>query len=151
MISVTCLQPCPIDSDRGTEFMNSRLQKFCDDHGIRKTATAGYDPAANGAGENAIGFIKRKARQLIIGSSLPTSWWGVASLAAASYTRCAAELDQWPTLPFGVRAMVVQDPPERNAFMPRSLPCTVFGPSDEVSGGYYIYQQGRVKQAVNVK
>ena len=48
-----------------------------DDHGIRKTATAGYDPAANGAGESAIGFIKRKARQLIIGASLPTSWWGV--------------------------------------------------------------------------
>merc|ERR1712002_975622 len=120
--------------------MNSKLQAFCDQHGIRKTATAGYDPSANGAGEAAVGFIKRKARQLCIGAQLPTSWWGVASLAAASYSRCAAGLCEWPALPFGTRVMQVQDPPERNAFLPRSLPATIFGPADKVSGGYLAYQ-----------
>ena len=35
--------------------------------------------------------------------------------------------------------------------MPRSLPCTLFGPADEVSGGYYAYHQGVIRQATNVK
>ena len=47
--------------------------------------------------------------------------------------------------------MLVKDPPERNAFLPRSLPCTLFGPADEVSGGYYAYHYGVVRQATNVK
>ena len=45
--------------------------------------------------------------------------------------------------------MVVQDPPPRNAFAPRSLPATVFGPSDRVPGGMVIYQAGKLKEVRN--
>ena len=74
------------------------------------THTAGYDPSANGAGESAVGFFKRKCRHLLTGNRLTTRWWGVGVLAAAYYSRCAAGLEQWPALPFGTSAMVVQDP-----------------------------------------
>ena len=120
-------------------------------HGIRKTTTAGYDPSANGAGESAIGFIKRRSRQLLVGSALSTKWWGMSTLAAASYSRCGAEFDNWPSLPFGTRVMHVHDPPERNSFLPRSLPATIFGPAEKVPGGYYAFQRGVIKEAVNVK
>ena len=143
--------PHRLHSDMGGEFMNQALTDYCNFHGIRKSHTGGYDPSANGAGESAVGFIKRKSRQLLVGSGLTTHWWGMAALCAASYSRCAAELEDWPALPFGVRAMLVKDPPERNAFLPRSLPCTLFGPADEVSGGYYAYHYGVVRQATNVK
>ena len=103
-------------------------------HGVRKTTTAGYDPAANGAGEAAVGWIKRKSRQLLTGAGLTTRWWGMATLAAASYSRCGAELHDFPDIPFGTRVMHVQDPPEKNSFLPRSLPATVFGPADRVPG-----------------
>ena len=142
--------PHRLHSDKGTEFVNTRLQEYCNMHGIRKTTTAGYDPSANGAGESAIGFIKRKSRQLLVGSALSTKWWGMSTLAAASYSRCGAEFDNWPSLPFGARIMHVQDPPERNSFLPRSLPATIFGPAEKVPGGYYAFQRGVIKEAVNV-
>ena len=81
---------------------------------------------------------------------MPSSWWGVASLTAAHYSRCAAGLLRFPQLPFGTRAMLVSDPTPRNAFLPRSLPCTIFCPSSRVPQGYLLYQAGRVKEAANV-
>ena len=88
--------PHRLHSDQGGEFLSTSLQSYCDQHGIRRTTTAGYDPSGNGAGESAVGFVKRKARQLLTGSGLLSNWWGVASLAAASYSRCAAGLAEWP-------------------------------------------------------
>ena len=98
-----------------------------------------------------MGYIKRKGRQLLSGARLPTSWWGTATLAAAYYSRCAAGLEQWPKLAYGTRCMVIVDPAPRNAFLPRSLPATVFGPSDRVSGAYVVFQNGKLKDAVNVQ
>ena len=138
-------------SDRGQEFLNKSLERYCEEHAIRRTTTQGYDPSANGAGENAVGHLKRKARQLLIGSRLPSSWWGPAVLAAVHYSRCAAGLEKWPRLGFGTRAMVVLDPEPRDSFAPRSLPATIFGPSERVSGAYVVYQQGKLKDAVNVQ
>ena len=140
-----------LHSDKGQEFCPHSLERYCEAHGIRRTTTAGYDPSANGAGEQAVGYIKRKARQLLTGARLPSHWWGVACVAAAHYSRCAAGLCPWPTLGFGTRAMLVQDPKPRNAFVPRSLPCTVFGPSTRVPGGYALYQDGRVREGVNLQ
>ena len=140
-----------LHSDKGQEFCPHSLEKYCQAHGIRRTTTAGYDPSANGAGEQAIGYIKRKARQLLTGARLPSCWWGVACVTAAQYSRCAAGLYQWPKLGFGTRAMLVQDPKPRNAFVPRSQPCTVFGPSSRVPGGYVLYQDGKVRESVNLQ
>ena len=108
-----------LHSDKGQEFLSNALEQYCADHGIRRTTTAGYDPSANGAGENSVGYIKRKARQLLSGARLPTSWWGTATLAAAYYSRCAAGLENWPKLAYGTRCMVIVDPALPNAFLPR--------------------------------
>ena len=99
-----------LHSDKGQEFCAHSLEKFCAAHGIHKTTTQGYDPSSNGAGESAVGYIKRKARQLLTGARMPSSWRGMASLTAAHYSRCAAGLLRFPTLPFGTRAMMVSDP-----------------------------------------
>ena len=140
-----------LHSDRGQEFQSHGLDRYCQLHGINKTTTAGYDPSANGTGEQAVGYLKRKARQLLTGSRLPTTWWGPAVLAAAHYSRCAAGLHPWPHLAFGTRIMSVVDPKPRNAFVPRSLPGTVFGPSSRVPGGYHVYQDGYLKELVNLQ
>ena len=47
--------------------------------------------------------------------------------------------------------MVVLDPEPRDSFAPRSMPATIFGPSERVSGAYVVYQQGKLKDAVNVQ
>ena len=128
-----------VHSDRGQEFLTHELGKFCSDNGIRRTTTAGYGPSANGAGESAIGYLKRHARYRLAGAMLPTPWWGVAVLCAAPYSRCAAGLDGWPAVGFGTRVMCVRDPAPRNAFLPRALPSTAFGPSTRVPGGLNVF------------
>ena len=82
---------------------------------------------------------------------MTSKWWGVAVLASAHYSRCAAGFEQWPKLPFGTRAMIVQDPTSRNAFVPRSWPATVFGPSSKVPGGMIVFQGGKLKEVVNLQ
>ena len=71
-----------VHSDQGGEFMNEDLEEYCADKGIHKTSTQGYDPNANSA-ETSVGIIKRRSRYLLSGNRLPTSWWGLSSLAAA--------------------------------------------------------------------
>jgi hypothetical protein len=80
-----------LHSDKGLEFMNEELNDYCLKHGIHKTSTAGYDPNANPA-ETTVGLLKARARFLLSGSRLPTSWWGLAILAAAHLFRCDAGL-----------------------------------------------------------
>ena len=145
----TCLRV--IDSEEDPELWEERRRSRTPRQSIRRTTTQGYDLSANGAGENAVGCLKRKARQLLIGSRLPSSWWGPAILAAAHYSRCAEGLENWPRLGFGTRAMVVLDPEPRDSVAPRSLPTTVFGSSERVSGTYVMYQQGKLKDSVNVQ
>ena len=140
-----------LHSDRGQELLPEALEAFCRFHAIKRTTTAGYDPSANGAAESSIGYLKRKSRHLLSGARLPTCWWGTAVLAAAHYSRCAAGLLEWPSLPYGTRAMVVKGPPARNAFMPRSMPATILGASERVPGGLIVFQDGALKEQVNVQ
>ena len=116
-----------LHSDEGQEFLPESLEAYCRLHAIARTTTAGYDPSANGGAENAIGFLKRKSRQLLTGARMPSCWWGSAVLASAYYSRCAVGLRKWPSLPFGTRCMVVRDPAPRNAFVPQAMPATVMG------------------------
>ena len=137
-------------SDKGSELLPASLDEYCRLHGIRRTTTQGYDPSANGAAEQAVGYIKRKSRFLLAGARLSSTWWGVAARTAAIYGRCDAGLLPWPRIPFGTRVMAVQDPAHQDAFAGRSHPATIFGPSELVPGGYLIYANGRLKDMTNV-
>ena len=140
-----------LHSDKGQELLPKSLDTFCFNHGIRRTTTAGYDPSANGAAEQAVGYLKRKARYLLTGARLSSSWWGQAVRTAAYYSRCAAGLHPWPSIGFGTRVMIITDPPPRDAFNPRSLPASVFGPSEQVPGAYVCYIDGKLVDKINVK
>ena len=86
-----------VHSDLGTEFMNEDLQQYCAHHGIHKTSTAGYDPNANSA-ESTVGTLKRRGRYLLSCARLPTSWWGLATLAAAQLCRADAGIEKCPRI-----------------------------------------------------
>ena len=115
-----------IHSDKGGEFMSDKFVKWCADKGIHKTSTAGYDPNNNPA-EVSVGMIKRRSRYLLGGNRLSTTWWGMASLAAAQLYRADAGLEEYPRIPFGTRVMVVKDPKPKNAFVLQAEPATLFG------------------------
>ena len=47
--------------------------------------------------------------------------------------------------------MIVRDPAPRHAWVPRAMPGRVFGPSDRVPGAYIVFQDGRLKEVVNLQ
>ena len=140
-----------VRSDMGTEFCNKDVLDSLRFHGIQHTTTQGYDPSSNGTAENGVGLLKKRARYLLRGTRLPTRWCGMAVLAAAQLYRVDAGHGSNPRVPFATRVMVNVDPQPRNAFLPRSLPATIFGPCDNVPPGYWVYQNGRMAAKVNVQ
>ena len=140
-----------LHSDQGGEFNSDELKKYCARHGIHMTTTAGYDPNANASAESSVGILKRRTRYLLSGCRLPTTWWAVATLAAAQLCRADAGLEEYPKIPFGSRVMLVKDPKPKNAFVPRAEPATVFGPSSSIPTGYWTYQRGWVKCRTNLQ
>ena len=87
---------------------------------------------------------------MLSGARLPTNWWGVACLASAHILRAEAGLEEYPSIPFGTRVMVVTEPPPRDKFLPRAEPATIFGPSSSVSRAFWVYQKGYVQAKTNV-
>ena len=75
---------------------------------------------------------------------------GVAAKTSAIYARCDVGLLSWPRIPFGTRVMCVRDPAYRDAFAARAHPSVVFGPSENVPGGYVCYADHRLKELTNV-
>ena len=135
-------------SDRGLEFVNAVTAEYLNVHALQQTTTQGYDPSSNGAGEVAVGAVKLRARYLFWGARLPTRWWGMAVLAAGHLNR--HEAGHAPA-PKGTRIMANIQPATRNAFMPRSLPGTCFGPCSNIPGAYLIYQGGRILPKVDIQ
>ena len=88
-----------LHSDKGGEFMNEELDEYCNERGIHKTSTAGYDPNANPA-ETTVGILSRRGRYLLSGARLPTNFWGLSVLAAAQLCRADQGLEEYPRIPF---------------------------------------------------
>ena len=97
-----------------------------------------------------MGVIKARARYLLSVCRLPTSWWGMAALAAGHQSRVAAGEAKQPRVQFGQRVMVNITPAPRNAFLPRAMPATMFGPCEHIPDGMWVHQGGKVVAKVNV-
>ena len=75
----------------------------------------------------------------------------MAIMAASHLFRVDAGFARPPRIPFGSRIIANIDPPPQNAFMPRGLPGTIFGPAENIPDGYWIYQGGKTMARVNIK
>ena len=140
-----------LHSDLGGEFINAELKEYLNFHGITHSTTQGYDPSANGAAENGVGLIKKRGRYLLCGNRFSTRWWGMCVLAAALLYRVDAGVATAPKIPFGTIVMVNIDPVPRNAWLPRAMPATIFGPCDSIPNGMWVYQNGKVFPKVNIQ
>ena len=72
-------------------------------------------------------------------------------LASAYLFRVDAGHADQPKISFGTRIMARIDPPPQNSFMPIAYPGVAFGPCDNIPGGYWIYQAGKVTAKVNLQ
>lgn len=72
-----------IRSDNGTEYVNSKLSKFCEDNGIQHQRTAPYTPQQNGVAERFNRSLIEKAKCLLFDAQLPKCYWAEAVNMAA--------------------------------------------------------------------
>jgi transposase InsO family protein len=72
-------------SDRGTEYMNQRLQTFLADEGIWFECTVGFCPEQNGMAEKKNDTLMNAARTMLIESNLPKNHWAEA-VSLANHT-----------------------------------------------------------------
>ena len=80
---------CSIRSDHGTEFENSTLDRFCMENGTSHNFSAPRTPQQNGGVERKNRTLVNIARNMIIESNLPQSFWAKAVNTAFHVTnRC---------------------------------------------------------------
>lgn len=75
-------KPKTFRTDRGTEYMGSKLQDYLKKEGIQFQCTVGYAPEQNGVAERMNRTLMEAARTMLIDSGLPKSFWAEAILNA---------------------------------------------------------------------
>jgi len=76
--------PCAIKMDRGSEFVNDELKRWCHSQGIRFQMTAPYLPSQNGVAECMNRMLGELARAMLMASKLPQFLWE-PTIAHAAY------------------------------------------------------------------
>jgi transposase InsO family protein len=79
-------KPKALRFDRGKEFINEDLRKWCAEQGIEIQTTAPYSPAQNGIAERMNRTLVELARAMINAHGLPEFLWELA-VAHAAYLR----------------------------------------------------------------
>ena len=71
-----------LHSDRGRELVSTALRRWAVSHGLYKTLSSPDEPQANGRAEAAVGWVKRKARALLLAAGANVNLWHGAALQA---------------------------------------------------------------------
>ena len=76
-------------TDRGREFVNDALQKWCQSKGIENQLTAPYSPSQNGVAERANRTLVELARAMVNAQNVPEFLWEYAIDHAAYIRNCS--------------------------------------------------------------
>ena len=133
--------------DRGMEFYAKATRQWIKYHGMRFTTSEGGLHQQNGMVENAVRYVKQRARTLLIGARLPQKLWPQAVVMATTAQR-ATVLDMEARLaaPFGAKVLVrrreyggAAEPGKPDDLAPRWLEGHYLGLSETVRRGHVVY------------
>ena len=94
-------------TDRGREFCNSRVRAWFHHRGVRTTTREADAPQQNGAAEQAIRWLKARARTLLRQAGAGSELWPCAMATAATQQRAQQlGLKSKPAAPFGAKCSV---------------------------------------------
>lgn len=143
-----------VQSDNGTEYCNSEMDKLFKEHGIRRRLTVPHTPEQNGVAERKNRTLVEAARCLLIQSELPRSFWAEA-ISTANYVqnRCVTKslgsgtpFEKWighrPNVAhlrtFGCKAFILNKSPNKSKFDACGLKGIFVGYSD-TSKAYRVW------------
>jgi transposase InsO family protein len=148
-----------LSSDRGTEFFNSEMREFLQQHGIKHQSGPPYTPEYNAVQKRRNRTLVEMALAMLFQADLPMHCWGLA-VDTANYIRnrcpCASNPDnltpyemvfgQPPDLRhlrvFGSRCFYHVPSEQRNKLQPKALE-GIFVGYDVLSRCYRILPKGR--------
>ena len=136
--------------DRGMEFYAKATRQWIKYHGMRFTTSEGGLHQQNGMVENAVKYIKQRARTLLIGAKLPQRLWPQAASMAASMQRATTlGMETRLAAPFGTKVLVrrreyggTAEPGKPDDLAPRWLEGRYLGLSDTLRRGHIVYLAG---------
>lgn len=152
-------------SDEGTEYVNHKLQGFCERKGIKIELTCVGTPQHNGIAERANRSVFEMARSMLYQAKLSTSFWGEAVLTAIYLlNRSTTRQDKMRTREeiwsghkpsidrvrvFGCDAYVHVQDEKRKKMDPKSVKCIFIGYDDEKEMGYRFFDPEKMKITVS--
>ncbi|KAI3728074.1 hypothetical protein L6452_16702 [Arctium lappa] len=157
-----------VRSDNGTEFKNSILQAFYNEHGIQQQFSAARTPQQNGVVERRNRTLVEASRSMLAYSGLPISLWAEA-ISTACYTQNRSILHRRfnktpyelmngikPNIKyfkaFGSKCYVLDDRDNLNKFAPKADEAIFLGYSiSSVSYRVYLTSSRKVIESVNVR
>ena len=133
--------------DRGMEFYARSTRQWLKNQGIRFTTSEGGLHQQNGAVENAVKYVKQRARTLLQSASLPQKLWPQAVSAATAQQRATAMgLETKLVAPFGSRVLVRRreyggsaEPGKPDDLAPRWMEGRYLGLSETLRRGHLVY------------
>ncbi|KAJ0524708.1 putative RNA-directed DNA polymerase [Helianthus annuus] len=152
-----------IRSDNGTEFKNSKMEKFCDERGILYEFSAPYTPQQNGVAERKNRTLIETARTMLADSKLLINFWAEAVSAACYTLNRVLTVKKFNKTCF---ELINNRKPNLKYLEPFGSPCTViephgkFGPKsiEGIFVGYsnpmrrvFVLTEKRIIEAANVE
>ncbi|CAE7208296.1 GIP [Symbiodinium sp. CCMP2456] len=136
--------------DRGMEFYAKATRQWIKYHGMRFTTSEGGLHQQNGMVENAVRYIKQRARTLLIGAKLPQRLWPQAVSMAATLQRSSTlGMETRLAAPFGTKVLVrrreyggTAEPGKPDDLAPRWLEGRYLGLSETLRRGHIVYLSG---------
>ena len=133
-----------VHSDRGREFVNMAMKRYCAHRGLIRTTTSADDFKMNGRCEAMVGRLKSATRTLLTTSALGADHWAFAMRHVVA--RAQADLLQQlgikqPTLPPFATKVFVKKRSWTNRYQEweeKVIPATVLCPSVDVARGFLV-------------
>ena len=136
--------------DRGMEFYAKATRQWIKYHGMRFTTSEGGLHQQNGMVENAVRYVKQRARTLLFGAKLPQRLWPQAVNMAATLQRASVlGMETRLAAPFGAKVLVrkreyggAAESGKPDDLAPRWLEGHYLGLSETLRRGHLVYIAG---------
>ncbi|CAE7948545.1 RE2 [Symbiodinium sp. KB8] len=133
--------------DRGMEFYAKATRQWIKFHGMRFTTSEGGLHQQNGMVENAVKYVKQRARTLLTGAKVPQRLWPQAINMAATMQRASVlGMETKLAAPFGAKVLVRRreyggsaEPGKPDDLAPRWLEGRYLGLSETLRRGHIVY------------
>ena len=130
-----------LQSDRGKEFMNHALRRWCFNRDIAKTSTAADDWRSNGRAEVAIKHLKSRMRRVLFAAEVDGQWWPAAARYVVEKDKRTRQRKEGTIPRFCQEVMVKKRKWKSEELGPRHVKGKYLAPVVDVPNGHAVMRE----------